>query len=155
MTHPIMRPPMPKVPFWIGAGGLVPFVALSGAVWAAPEAYTPALLNWLSSYAAIIGSFLGAVHWGVALLHPAMTEQDRGVFMTWSIVPALAGWFSLLMPMKTCLLMLIATYVIQFAADRQLASRFNVPDWYLRLRSGLTPVAVLCLALALIHLARY
>jgi uncharacterized protein DUF3429 len=155
MPDPIMRPPIPKVPFWIGAGGLMPFVVLSGAVWAAPEAYTPALLNWLSSYAAIIASFLGAVHWGVALLHPEMTEQDRGVFMTWSIVPALAGWFALLMPMKTCLLMLIATSVIQFAADRQLASRFHLPDWYLRLRSGLTPVAVLCLVLALIHLARY
>jgi len=150
-----MGSPMPKVPFWIGAGGLVPFVVLSGATWAAPQAYTNMLLNWLTSYAAIIGSFLGAVHWGVALLHPAMTEQDRNVFMTWSIVPAMAGWLSLLMPAKTCLLMLIAIYAIQFGADRQLASRFNLSDWYLRLRSSLTPVAILCLALPLIQLGRH
>ena len=86
---------------------------------------------------------------------PAMSEQDRSVFMTWSIVPAMAGWVSLLMPIKTGLLMLIAIYAIQFAADRQLASRFQIPDWYLRLRGSLTPVAVLCLALALIHLVRH
>lgn len=155
MTDPTTPSPIPKVPFWIGAGGLVPFVVLSGAVWAAPETHTPTLLIWLSSYAAIVASFLGAVHWGVALLHPGMNEQDRAVFMTWSIVPAVAGWVALLMPMKTGLLMLIATYAIQFAADRQLASRFHIPDWYLRLRAGLAPVAVLCLALALIHLARH
>jgi hypothetical protein len=154
MKQPTLRPPIPKIPFWIGAAGLVPFVLLAGAVWAAPEPYTNLLLNWLSSYAAVIGSFLGAVHWGAALLHPAMTESDRNVFMTWSVVPALAGWFALLMPIKTCLLLLIGTYAVQFAADRQLTSRFDLPDWYMRLRASLTPVAVLCLALALIHLAR-
>src|SRR5689334_13598675 len=101
MTGPISPSPMPKVPFWIGAGGLIPFVALSGAVWAAPEAYTTPLLIWLTSYAAILGSFLGGVYWGIALLHAQMAEQDRGVFMTWSIVPAIAGWLALFMPIKT------------------------------------------------------
>ena len=155
MIDPMNRSPIPKVPFWLGTGALVPYVALAGAVWATPEAYTPPLLFWLSSYASVILSFLGAVHWGVALLHAEMNEGDRGVFMTWSIVPAMAGWVSLLMPIKTGLLMLIAIYAIQFAADRQLASRFQIPDWYLRLRGSLTPVAVLCLALALIHLVRH
>lgn len=155
MPDPIHPAPMPKTPFVLGATGLAPFIVLSGAVWGAPEAYTAVLLFWLSSYAAVIAGFLGAVHWGVVLLHPAMAEQDRGVFMTWSVVPAIAAWVSLLMPIKTGLLMLIAIYAIQFAADRQLAARFNMPDWYLRLRGGLTPVAVLCLALALAQLLRH
>jgi hypothetical protein len=155
MIDPTDRSPIPKMPFWIGAGGVVPFVVLSGAVWAAPEAYTAALLFWLSAYAAVVASFLGAVHWGAALLHPSMSDPDRALFMTWSVVPAITGWVAQLMPIKTGLLMLIAIYVIQFAADRQLSSRFHLPDWYLRLRGSLTPVAVLCLALALIHLARH
>jgi hypothetical protein len=58
------------------------------------------------------------------------------------------------MPIKTGLLLLIATYVVQFAADRQLASRFRIPDWFIRLRAGITSVAVLCLVIALFHLAR-
>jgi hypothetical protein len=148
------RRPIPKTPLWLGTGGLVPFVVLASATWAMPDAYTPPLLFWLTSYAAVVLSFAGAVHWGIALLHPDMSEQDQSVFMTWSVVPALVGWVSLLMPSKTGLLLLIASYVIQYAADRQLAQRFRIPTWYLRLRTGLTSVAVLCLALALVHLAR-
>jgi len=154
MIDPMNRSPIPKVPFWLGTGALVPYVALASAVWASPEAYTPPLLFWLSSYASVMLSFLGAVHWGVGLLHAEMNEPDRGVFMTWSIVPALAAWVALLMPVKTGLLLLIATYVVQFAADRQLASRFRIPGWYIRLRAGITSVAVLCLVIALFHLAR-
>ena len=148
------RTPIPKGPFWLSTGGLVPFVVIASAIWALPEAYTPILLFWLTSYAAVILSFVGAVHWGIAMVHPDMTEQDQSVFMTWSIVPALVGWVSLLLPEKTGLLLLITTFVIQYAADHQLALRFRVPSWYLRLRIGLTSVAVLCLLLALIHLAR-
>jgi len=148
------RTPIPKGPFWLSTGGLVPFVVIASATWALPEAYTHTLLFWLTSYAAVILSFVGAVHWGIAMLHPDMSEQDQSVFMTWSVVPALVGWVSLLLPEKTGLLLLITTFVIQYAADRQLALRFRVPSWYLRLRIGLTSVAVLCLLLALIHLAR-
>jgi len=154
MPEPDRRRSIPKTPLWLGTGGLVPFVMLASATWAMPEAYTPTLLFWLTSYAAVVLSFAGAVHWGIALLHPDMSEQDQSVFMTWSVVPALVGWVSLLMPSKTGLLLLIASYVIQYAADRQLAQRFRIPAWYLRLRTGLTSVAVLCLGLALVHLAR-
>jgi hypothetical protein len=154
MPEPEHRTPIPKTPLWLGTGGLIPFIMLAGATWAMPEAYTPTLLFWLTSYAAVILSFVGAVHWGISLLHPDMSEQDQSVFMTWSAVPALVGWVSLLMPVKTGLLLLIATFIIQYAADRQLAQRFRVSYWYLRLRTGLTTVAVLCLALALVHLAR-
>ena len=154
MLGPEDRTPIPKAPLWLGTGGLVPLVVIASATWALPPAYTPTLLFYLTSYSAVIVSFVGAVHWGVSLVHSGMSEQDQSVFMTWSVVPALVGWVSLLLPVKTGLLLLIATFVIQYAADRQLAQRFRMPAWYLRLRTGLTTVAVLCLAFALIHLAR-
>ncbi len=154
MATPEHRTPIPKAPFWLGAGGLIPFVVIASAMWALPSAYTPPLLFWLTSYAAITLSFAGGLHWGLSMLHPEMTEQDQSVFMAWSVVPALVGWISLLMPARTGLLLLTATFVIQYAADRQLAARFRLPSWHLRLRAGLTAVAVLCLVLALIHLAR-
>ena len=154
MALPDHRTPIPKAPFWLSAGGLVPFVVITSAMWALPGAYAPSLLFWLSSYAAVTLSFAGGMHWGLSMLHPDMAEQDRSVFMAWSVVPALVGWISLLMPAKTALLLLITTFVIQYAADRQLAQRFRVPKWHLRLRAGLTAVAVLCLLLALVHLAR-
>ncbi len=154
MAKPEHRTPIPKAPFWLGAGGLIPFVVITSAMWALPAPYTPPLLFWLSAYAAVMLSFAGGLHWGLSMLHPDMTEQDQSVFMAWSVVPALVGWISLLMPPKTSLILLIATFVIQYAADRQLAQRFRLPSWYLRLRAGLTAVAVLCLVLALTHLAR-
>jgi hypothetical protein len=154
MARPENRTPIPKAPFWLSAGALVPFVVLVGAMWALPAAYTPPLLFWLTSYAAVTLSFAGALHWGISMLHPDMTEHDRGVFMAWSVVPALVGWIALLLPVKTGLLLLAATFVIQHAADRQLAQRFRLAAWHLRLRAGLTAVAVLCLVLALTHLAR-
>jgi hypothetical protein len=154
MAKPEDRTPIPKAPFWLSAGGLLPFVVIVSAMWALPTAYTPTLLFWLTSYAAMILTFAGALHWGISMLHPDMTEQDQSVFMAWSVVPALVGWISLLMPPKTGLLLLIATFVIQYAADRQLAQRFRLPGWHLRLRAGLSAVAALCLVLALSHLAR-
>jgi hypothetical protein len=154
MAKPEHRTPIPKAPFWLTAGGLVPFVVIAGAMWALPSEFTQPLVAWLTAYAAVMLSFAGGLHWGLSMLHPEMTEQDQSVFMAWSAVPAVVGWISLLMLPKTALLLLTATFVIQYAADRQLAHRFRVPSWHLRLRAGLTAVAVLCLVLALIHLAR-
>ena len=154
MATPEHRTPIPKAPFWLVAGGLIPFVVITSAMWALPSPYTPLLVFWLTAYAAVTLSFAGGLHWCLSMIHPDMTEQDQGVFMAWSAVPALVGWISLLMPAKTGLLLLTATFVIQYAADRQLAQRFRLPSWHLRLRASLTAVAVLCLVVALAHLAR-
>ena len=81
-------------------------------------------------------------------------EAERGVFMTWSVVPALAGWVALLLPAKAGLLLLGATFAVHYAADRQFAQRFALPRWYLRLRGGLTAVVILCLVLAAVRLAQ-
>lgn len=154
MNTPDSRDPIPRAPFWLGATGLLPFVVLTSALYALPEANTPTTLFWLTGYAAVVLSFVGAVHWGAALVHNQMAEADRSVFMAWSVVPALAGWLALLLPAKTGLLLLATTFAVQYAADRQFAQRFALPAWYLRLRGGLSTVVVLCLILAVVRVAR-
>ena len=62
--------PLPELMWSLGYGGLLPFLALSAALMY--ETSLPGLENvrldwWLAAYAAIILSFLGAVHWGVTL----------------------------------------------------------------------------------------
>lgn len=141
--------PIPRPAFWLGTGGLVPFVVLTSALFALPEHTRPQVLNWLIAYGAVILSFVGALHWGVAMVHTQMRDTDRTVFMAWSVVPALAAWVALLLPAKTALLLMAATFVVHFAADRQLAQRFALPPWYLRLRAGLTGVVAPCLLLAI------
>jgi len=141
---------IPRPAFWLGTGGLVPFVVVTSALFALPDHTRPQLLFWLTAYAAVILSFVGAVHWGIAMVHTQMREPDRTLYMGWSVVPALAAWVSLLLPPKTSLLLMAATFAVHFAADRQLAQRFTVPAWYLRLRASLTAVVVLCLLLAIV-----
>src|SRR5688572_1868234 len=143
--------PIPRPALWLGTGGLVPFVLLASAFFALPAHMRPQLLYWLTAYAAVILSFVGAVHWGIAMVHAQMQDSDRVVFMAWSVVPALAAWAALLLPADTGLLLMAATFAVHFAADRQLAQRFALPSWYLRLRASLTTVVVLCLLLAIVQ----
>ena len=152
MTEPDPDP-IPRPVFWLGTGGLVPFVVLVSALYAMPGGNTPVLLNWLTAYSSVTLSFVGAVHWGVALVHQQMRESDRVVFMTWSVVPALTAWAGLLLPAKSGLLLMAATFAVHYAADRQLAQRFGLPAWYVRLRAGLTTIVVLCLVMAILRLA--
>ncbi|MCW5622181.1 MAG: DUF3429 domain-containing protein [Burkholderiales bacterium] len=142
--------PIPRTAFWLGTAGLVPFVVLSSALYALPD-YRPMLVFWLTGYAAIILSFVGAVHWGAAMVHARMREGDRALFMTWSVVPALAAWVALLLPARTGLLLLAATFAAHYAADHQFAQRFTLPSWYMRLRAGLSAVVILCLLLAVLR----
>ncbi len=134
---------------WLGYGGLVPFVATAlGAL------LDPAhRLFWqlaLLAYGAVILSFVGALHWALA-----MQEEDtpaaRASFV-WSVVPALAGWVALLLPMLLvqgrvlAALVLIAAFGVHYWQDKRLARRRALPAWYLPLRLQLSSVACLCLA---------
>ncbi len=144
--------PIPTTALWLGTGGLGPFVALSGALWAMAPEYAGTLTFWLTSYGAVILAFVGAVHWGVAMIHPRMRDDDRWLFLAWSTVPALAAWATLLIGARSGLLFLAMSFLVQYAADLALAQRFTLPAWYLRLRHSLTTVVVLSLLLALARL---
>jgi hypothetical protein len=141
---------IPRPALWLGTAGLVPFVVLTSALFAMPDHTRPQFAFWLAAYAAVILSFVGALHWGVAMVHAQMREPDRALYMGWSVVPALAAWAALLLPARTGLLLMAATFAVHFAVDRQLAQRFTLPGWYVRLRGGLTAVVVFCLLLAIV-----
>lgn len=139
---------IPSVALRIGAGGLVPLIVLAGSLWAAPFEHRPLVLEWLSSYSAVFLGVVGAWHFGIALIHRQMLEGDRAVFMTWSAVPAIAGWLALMLPDVTRFLVLAGAFAAGYAVDRELVRRYSVTPWFLRLRGGLTAVAVSCLIAA-------
>jgi len=143
--------PVPTLPLWLGAGGLIPFIVLTGAIWVVDDAHRITAYEWLRTYAAVILSYVGGVHWGVAMLHPKMSTQDRGTVMGWSVVPALVAWLALLAPWRHGLAITAAMFALHYAMDRALVQRFDVPDWYIRLRGGLTIVVVVCMAVAAIR----
>jgi hypothetical protein len=144
---------IPRTPLLLGAAGLVPFVALALMLWALPVGYTETAVQWLLAYSAIILSFVGALHWGVALVHPEMGHRERGLLMGWSVVPALVAWVALALPPLAGTLVMLLMFIVQLVADHVLVRHFPVTPWFLHLRQRLTVVVVVCLALAAAYLA--
>ena len=129
--------PLPSAVPWLGYGGLVPFFGLCvlviGGVGDATQ-WTQAVL----AYAAVILSFVGALHWAFAMLLPALSPAETNRAYVWSTVPALVGWLGMLIPPGLALPILCAAFVVHFLMDRQLAARHPLPPWYLPLRRRLT-----------------
>ena len=137
-TKPASSPPP-----WaraLGIAGLVPFIAGAAAMWALPDPVASARAGFvLTAYAATIASFLGGVHWGPALRAGGLAPTP----LVWGVVPQLAGWLALLLPIRASLLACAAVLVACYVADRRLYPREGMASW-LPLRLQLTVVAVMC-----------
>lgn len=133
---------------WLGAGGLIPFLASSAYLWLGPVNYAQVVSNALVGYGAVILSFLGAVHWGL-YLSVARADSLRLVL---GVTPSLIGWGAILLallgaPVLALILLIIGILGI-YLVDRQTVAQGLAPAWYGRLRMRLTLVAVLSLVLA-------
>jgi hypothetical protein len=131
-----------------GAAGLIPFVVGALAAWFGPPADYSLVLYALATYAAVILSFVGALHWGVAMMDPAATGRAQWAATLWSVTPALIGWAALLLPTLVGLRVMAGAFLLQLAMDRALARRHPVPPWFLPLRYRLSIVAALALFVA-------
>jgi hypothetical protein len=138
-------PPAYAVP---GAAGLLPFVAGAAGAWLVPAADLGIVLYWLAGYAAVILAFVGALHWGVAMMDAAAPRRDQWLASLWSVTPALVAWAALQWPARTGLAVMAGTFALQYAMDRRLARRHAVPPWFLPLRLRLTATVVVCLTVA-------
>lgn len=135
---------IPPIVKWLGYGGLLPFVVSAFAVWA--DSINSSLWRGaLIAYGAVILSFVGALHWGLAMSQSDMTAHQRTHYFVWSVVPALMAWFALLMTSKYASIVLVVGFLIHFWQDRRLVQVTNLPAWYLPLRLRLTFVASLAL----------
>ncbi|MFC7474774.1 DUF3429 domain-containing protein [Dankookia sp. GCM10030260] len=65
-----MDQPLPRPTLWLGLAGLLPFLGTALLAWTAPPDWRGVALHALAAYGAVILSFLGAVHWGLALRAP-------------------------------------------------------------------------------------
>lgn len=125
----------------LGYAGLLPFVALALAAWLAPPAYRAQAAHALLAYGATIASFLGAIHWGLAMREP-LTPQP-GPFV-WGVFPSLVAWVALLLPLSQGLVTLALLLGICLAVDRRSYPAYGLGEW-LTMRLHLTLVAAVCL----------
>ncbi|MGK5025207.1 DUF3429 domain-containing protein [Janthinobacterium sp. RB2R34] len=134
----------PRTVAWLGYGGLLPFVVLAGA--SVIDALHGALWQrMLLNYGAVILSFVGALHWGVAMSLPALSARKRQVCFIWSVIPALLGWLALALGHGAGSALLVLGFAAHYLQDWRLLRDAGVPGWYLPLRRRLSVVAVLSL----------
>lgn len=102
----------------------------------------------LLAYGATILSFLGGIHWGLAISPSAGTNPSRfAARLFLSITPPSAAWVALLIAGTPGLLLLAVAITAVLFADLR-ATRLNeAPLWYPRLRIPLSCVVIASLLL--------
>ena len=120
----------------LGIAGVVPFWAAPVAIWWDPQWWTVAHHQQLV-YGALILSFLGGVHWGIALAG----DDHRWPRYVWSVLPALIGWTSHAFEHHG-ILILICGFGTAWSIDRLSPLAEALPVWYQSLRAILSVGAV-------------
>ena len=137
---------VPASAAWLGALGAVPFIALAGALMLLEGAQRPVVSHALLAYGAVILSFLGGIHWGLAIRDHRGVDMDRlGARLIMSVAPSLAGWIALLVAGTAGLLILAVAIAAMLLVDLRATRRGEAPPWYPKLRIPLSCVVVLSL----------
>ena len=123
----------------LGYAGLIPFVAGATLMYLVTEDVLPLVSIALTAYAAVIASFLGGIHWGLALRE---NSAQRTVHLIWGVIPSLLAWVAVVMPAYAGLpllgLILLACYLV----DRSTWPAAGLRAW-MTLRFRLTLISVL------------
>ncbi len=120
----------------LGIAGLLPFIGGAAALWTLPPEWLGLAGNALLAYAALIVSFLGGIHWGLAMPQAAQRRKQ----LIWAVLPSLLGWAALLLNSVWGLVLMVASLLLCYVVDTQLYRPLGLGEW-LRLRALLTVVA--------------
>lgn len=137
----------PLVAKVLGYGGAIPFVVLAVCSAAGVELNVVGIHDVkgkLAGYGAVIISFIGAVHWGIAV---QATTSRQNTFFVYSVMPALVAWVWLFFSVQVSLFGMALTILAMLVIDRFLLSDI-VPQGYLKMRIHLSIIVAVCLFLA-------
>ena len=126
----------------IGYAGLIPFICLSALSVLLNGIQQSTNLFSLLAYGATIISFLGAIHWGLAMRD---VQPDR-IAIAWGVTPSLLAWGSLIVDTHWGLAIQFIALWICFFVDFKSYPKFGVSQW-LSMRLQLTVISGICLAL--------
>ena len=142
MSTPPPGSPPSRVAAGLGHVALVPFVAGAVLVWTIDASLRPAASLALAAYAAVVASFIGAIHWGLGFRQDGAPTSLFG----WGVVPSIVAWIAVLVPARDGLVALGLLLSVCYLVDRRVYPREGVAAW-LPLRRRLTiPAALCCLA---------
>lgn len=133
----------------LGYAGLIPFFLMTLGVWTAETTWIGDFVKGQLAYAMVILSFLGGVHWGVALLTNTLPEDISRRALAWGVTPSLIAWCATLFSGFGFAVMM-AGFIAALQVDKQLYVAYGMPDWLIPVRKRLTTVVVLLLLLTVI-----
>ncbi len=136
MNFPPSTTPTPTA-VRLGYLALVPFVAGAALPWLVDGPNRAVVAEVLSAYAAVVISFIGAIHWGLGI---GRFDPAPRLFV-WGIVPSLVAWVAVLATPRYGLPIEAAMLVVCYAVDHREYWRLGVGAWRpfrLRLTVGAT-----------------
>jgi len=121
----------------LGFAGLMPFLLL--AIAALLNLHGPAAMLLFAQYSAIIVSFLGGVHWGIAMRDSNSNARQLG----WSMVPSVVGIVALLLSWFVNITLVLSLLVLMHLfwlnyERRRFEQQASSDHWYIQLRRQLT-----------------
>ena len=131
----------PAAATWLGCIAVLPFVAGAALVCLAGGELQALAMRALVAYAAVVASFIGAIHWGFAFVQPAPPAR----LFAWGVVPAIVAWLSLLTAPAVGLALDASLLVACYLVDRAVYPWHGAGRW-LPLRLRLTVLAAVSCA---------
>lgn len=140
---------MKRIPLTLTLATAVPFVVLSLAVSMQMFDNNRIVIGTLLSYSTVILSFLGGIHWGVAVSNYAHNKRIANLLILESVFPTICAWAVLLnAPLHVQLLVLTVLFTFVWAIDSVLVGRKIIPLWFFEIRCVITPIVVVSLYVA-------
>jgi hypothetical protein len=121
----------------LGYLAVLPFVVGAALVWTVDADLRPTAALALSVYAAVVISFIGAIHWGLGF---AQADPAPRLFV-WGVVPAIFACLAALMPARFGLVAQAVLLAACYLVDRRVYPLEGVGRW-LPLRWRLSVVAI-------------
>ena len=134
-----MRSQYSKTAITLGWLGVIPFVFAAIISFSNDSTVKIFSAELISRYGLAIIIFLGAVQWGIAMTDSNSQSPTRYL---WSITPALIATLIMLIAPSTSLIMVILLLITCWVVDMIFHIKSALPKWYVRLRHGLTLMAV-------------
>ncbi|MCH9646449.1 MAG: DUF3429 domain-containing protein [Proteobacteria bacterium] len=127
----------------LGYSGLIPFILFTIGIWIQIPMVSDSPYI-LITYVAVILSFMGAIHWGIAISNP---KEDNFRYFIINVKPALMAWATLLVPESYAIILLVIGFIALIMYDWAAEKSLKLPSWYLPMRKKLTTVVILCLCI--------
>ena len=133
--------------------GVIPFVALLVLLFVGDLTQRVLYLQLLTTYAAVILSFLGGIQWGIGLSVTDSAPRSAQTLFYLSVVPSLLAWTMLMIPHPTSRV-LVAIFIFGFVwiIDTLLNLQKLIPAWFYKLRTVITGSVISTLVIAAIKI---